>query len=75
MIGVFPSLCTVVMQIFNASMTWLRIAKVYNDAAEKSGKVGRIHGIEGDIRTKVSGIPIQLCRLYRTETRRRKRSD
>ncbi len=29
------------------------IAKHYNDAAEKTKRPGRIHGIEGDIRRKV----------------------
>lgn len=33
-----------------------RVAKVYNDAAEKLGKEGRIYGIEGDIRTKVTDL-------------------
>ncbi|KAI0084062.1 NAD-P-binding protein [Irpex rosettiformis] len=33
-----------------------RIAKVYNDAAKKTGKDGRIYGIEGDIRYKDEAI-------------------
>ncbi len=31
----------------------LRISKTYNEAAEKTGKLGRMYGIEGDIRKKV----------------------
>ncbi|KAM5543403.1 hypothetical protein V8D89_002654 [Ganoderma adspersum] len=33
-----------------------RIAKVYNDAAEKGNKPGRIHGIEGDVRKKSEAL-------------------
>lgn len=31
-----------------------RVAKKYSDACEKTGKPGRMYGIEGDIRKKVS---------------------
>ena len=31
-----------------------RTAKLYNDAAEKTGKPGRMYGIQGDISKKVS---------------------
>jgi len=33
-----------------------RIAKTYNDAAEKSGKVGRLYGIEGDVSRKSEAL-------------------
>ena len=31
-----------------------RICKVYNDECERTKKSGRMHGIEGDVRKKVS---------------------
>ncbi|KAI1794288.1 NAD(P)-binding protein [Ganoderma leucocontextum] len=33
-----------------------KIAKVYNDAAEKENKTGRIYGIEGDVRKKSEAL-------------------
>ncbi|KAF9809965.1 hypothetical protein IEO21_07195 [Rhodonia placenta] len=33
-----------------------KMAKVYNDAAEKTGKPGRMHGIQGDIRFKAEAL-------------------
>ncbi|KAL6300959.1 NAD(P)-binding protein [Sparassis latifolia] len=33
-----------------------KIAKVYNDAAQSSGKVGRLYGIEGDISRKSEAV-------------------
>ncbi len=43
-----------------------RISQVYNDAAAASGKAGRIHGIEGDIRKKVR---MHLVTEHLTESR------
>ena len=34
-----------------------KICKVYNDECEKTGKVGRMYGIEGDVRKKVGAKP------------------
>ena len=33
-----------------------RITKVYNEAAERTGKHGRMYGLAGDIRRKVMSI-------------------
>ena len=38
-----------------------RIANVYNEAAIKSGKSGRMHGIEGDIRRNASIFHLIVC--------------
>jgi hypothetical protein len=35
------------------SVCLFRISKVYNDAAEKTQRPGRMYGLEGDIRLKV----------------------
>ena len=43
--------CARMIVVFTVRVS--RIAKVYNDAAEKGNKPGRIHGIEGDVRKKV----------------------
>ncbi|KAI0761299.1 hypothetical protein BD413DRAFT_247575 [Trametes elegans] len=32
-----------------------RVAEIYSDAAEKSGKPGRMYGVEGNVKLKVCG--------------------
>ena len=51
----------VVLAMYDAKESYCsnhRIAKVYNDAAEKTNRPGRIYGIEGDVRKKVWPSPL-----------------
>ena len=42
-----------------------KICKVYNDECEKSNKVGRMYGIEGDVRKKACWTVIFACAVLR----------
>lgn len=47
----------------NEATSKIRIAKVYNDAAEKNAAWGRMYGVQGDVSKKVSICALILCKV------------